>query len=172
MAQPGIQHVEDLRTFTLDDAEESELLERQNECTFVWCNRDGFPIGAVVNFMFRKGRFWLTATDARPRVKALRQDPRASIVISSKGSGIEARRSLTYKGHVVVHDDAETIDWFKPEFAAVLRPGEPERAAAFAELLTSPGRVVLELTPVGRTSYDGAKMWAAAPTAAPAQDFE
>lgn len=166
---PRLQHVEDLRTFSLDDADETELLQRQTECTFIWCNTGGFPIGAVVNFIFRDGRFWLTATKARPRVAALRADPRASIAISSKGSGIDARRSLTCKGLVTIHEDQETISWFLPQFAAALRPGEPDRQTAFVTLLSSPGRVVLELSPIGRTGYDGAKMWAAVPTAGPGE---
>jgi hypothetical protein len=158
---------EDVRAYTLDEDDESELLRRQTECTFIWNSKTGHPMGVVVNFIFRDGRFWLTATELRPRIAALREDPRASIAISSKGSGIEVSKSLTYKGHCVLHVDEQTKAWFYPEFAAVLRPGAPDKAASFAEHLNSEGRVVIELVPDKRIGFDSAKMWRAAPSAAP-----
>jgi hypothetical protein len=154
---------EDVRSYTLDEDDESELLRRQTECTFIWAGKEGFPMGVVVNFIFREGRFWLTATEHRPRIASLRRDPRVSVAVSSKGTGIGVSRSLTYKGTCVLHDDAETKAWFYPDFAAAMRPGDPERSAAFAAHLDSPGRLVLEVLPQKRIGYDAAKMWKAAP---------
>ncbi|WP_131745723.1 hypothetical protein [Frankia sp. Cppng1_Ct_nod] len=165
-AQP-VRGWEDLSSFTLDDDGEAELLARQTECTFVWVNATGHPLGAVVNFIFRRNRFWATATDWRPRVAAIRRDDRVAIVVSSKGSGIPQRRSLTYRGLAVVHDDRATKDWFFPEFSAAMRPGAPARQAEFARLLDSTGRVVIEVVPQRRTGFDGAKMWTSAPQGAP-----
>jgi nitroimidazol reductase NimA-like FMN-containing flavoprotein (pyridoxamine 5'-phosphate oxidase superfamily) len=154
------------------DAEHAELLERQTECTFIWVSKDGHPIGAIVNYVFRNGRFWVTATDHRPRVNAIRTDPRVSVVLSSRGSGISARRSLTCRGTAVVHDDPTIKAWMLPELAAAVRPGDPERQAEFARLLDSEGRLVIEVTPQKWTGFDGAKMWSAAPTAAPTSGVE
>ena len=120
-----------------------------------------------MNFIFRRGSFWLTATAQRPRVAAVRRDPRVSVAVTSKGSGIAVSSSLTYKGTCTLHEDAETRAWFYPEFAGVLRAGAPEQAASFAAHLDSPGRVVIEVVPEGRIGFDSAKMWAAAPSAAP-----
>ena len=53
-----------------------------------------------------------------------------------------------------------------PEFAAAMRPGDPERAEAFRAQLDSPGRVVLEVFPDLRIGFDSAKMWDASPAAA------
>lgn len=159
---------EDVRAYTLDDDDEAELLRHQTECTFIWAGQEGHPMGVVVNFIFRDGRFWLTATERRPRIAALRRDPRVSVAISSKGSGIGVSRSLTYKGSCVIHDDAETKRWFIPEFSAAMRPEDPDKAAAFAAHLDSPGRLVLEVVPEMRIGYDAAKMWKAALSAAPA----
>lgn len=158
---------EDVRAYTLEQEQERELLERQTECTFIWLGRDGHPLGVIMNFIFRRGSFWLTATELRPRIAAVRRDPRVSVAVTSKGSGIPVSKSLTYKGNCVVHDDDETKAWFYPEFAGVLRPGAPDAAASFAAHLSSPGRVVLEVVPEGRIGFDSAKMWAAAPSAAP-----
>ena len=160
---------EDVRSYTLEQEEEAELLERQTECTFIWLGAGGHPMGVVMNYLARDGRFWLTATAGRPRIAAVRRDPRVSIVITSKGSGVGVSRSLTYKGTCVVHDDDATKSWFYPAFAARLRPGDQAKAASFAAHLDSPGRVVLEVVPEGRIGFDSAKMWAAAPSAAPPQ---
>jgi hypothetical protein len=158
---------EDVRAYTLEDADEQELLSRQTECTFIWNSKSGHPMGVIVNFIFRQGRFWLTATEVRPRIAALRLDPRVSIAVTSKGSGITVSKSLTYKGECVLHTDAETKEWFYPDFAAALRPDAPEKASAFAEHLDSESRVVLEVLPDKRIGFDSAKMWQAAPSAAP-----
>jgi general stress protein 26 len=154
---------EDVRSYVLDPDDEAELLSLQTECTFIWTNREGHPLGVIVNYIFRSGAFWLTASKMRRRVAAVRRDPRVSLAISSKGSGISARRSLTYKGICVVHEDEQTKAWFYPEFAAAMRPGEPVRAAAFRDQLDSPNRVVLEVRPELRIGFDGNKMWQASP---------
>jgi hypothetical protein len=159
---------EDVRSYTLEEREEAELLSKQTECTFIWAGREGHPMGVIVNFIFRDGRFWLTATEHRPRIASLRKDPRVSIAVTSKGADIGVSRSLTYKGTCFLHDDAETKAWFIPDFARAMRPDDPEKAAAFAAHLDSPGRLVLEVVPAQRIGFDSAKMWAAAPSAAPA----
>jgi hypothetical protein len=160
---------EDVRGYALAPADEDELLARQTECTFVWLSATGHPVGVVMNFVFRNGRFWLTASRRRKRIAAVERDPRVSVVPSSRGSGIAARRSLTYQGRCLVHDDDATKAWFYPDLAATLRPGQPERAAAFHAQLDSPGRVVLEVVPRLRIGFDGDRMWQASPPlAAPA----
>ena len=167
MQQDTAKDWEDVRAYTLDEAAEQELLERQTECTFIWVGKDGHPMGVVMNYMFRRGSFWLTATEQRPRIAAVRRDPRVSISITSKGSGITPSRSLSYKCLGTVHDDDETRSWFVPEFARVLRPESEQSAASFAAHLDSPGRVVLELRPLVRIGFDRANMLKAAPSAAP-----
>lgn len=167
MPQDTAKDWEDVRAYTLDEAAEQELLERQTECTFIWLGKDGHPMGVVMNYMFRRGSFWLTATEQRPRIAAIRRDPRVSISITSKGSGITPSRSLSYKCLGTVHDDKQIRAWFVPEFARVLRPESTQAAASFAAHLDSPGRVVLELRPLVRIGFDSAKMWKAAPSAAP-----
>jgi len=158
---------EDVRSYSLDEDDEMQLLERQTECTFIWSNKEGHPLGVIVNYIFRNGRFWLTATELRPRIAAVRRDPRVSIAITSKGSGIEVSKSLTYKGRCVLHKDDETKAWFIPEFSRAMRPDSEQRAASFAAHLDSPSRVVVEVIPEKRIGYDAAKMWQAAPSAAP-----
>jgi nitroimidazol reductase NimA-like FMN-containing flavoprotein (pyridoxamine 5'-phosphate oxidase superfamily) len=166
-SQDSARDFEDVRGYTLEDDDEATLLTAQTECTMIWLAKDGHPMGVIVNYIFRKDRFWLTATEVRPRIAALRQDPRISIAISSKGSGVVARQSVTYQGTAVLHTDEETLDWFIPEFSRAMRPDSVAAAESFGAHLRSPGRVVIELVPRKRVGFDSTKMWAAAPSAAP-----
>ncbi|CAB4883787.1 MAG: hypothetical protein F2793_07860 [Actinobacteria bacterium] len=158
---------EDVKSYGLDTDDELELLTAQIECTLIWSGKEGWPMGVIVNFIYRDGIFWLTASEERPRIASIRKDPRVSIAVTSKGSSVVERRSITYKCTAIVHDDRETLDRILPEFAAAMRPGEPEKAEAFRTMLDSPGRVILELVPVTRIGFDSAKMWKAAEGARP-----
>src|ERR1700730_13263302 len=122
---------EDVTVYQLDETGEAELLATQTGCTFIWRNASGHPVGVIMNFVFRDGRFWLTASGQRARVPAVRRDPRVSIVVSSRGSGIVTSKSLTYKGSCHVREDDETKAWFYPALAAAVRPGDPQAQAAF-----------------------------------------
>ncbi len=158
---------EDVTSYTLDQEDELALFDAQIECTLIWASKDGWPMGVIVNYIHRDGRFWLTASEERPRVNQIRQDPRVCIAISSKGSSIIERQSLTYKCEAIVHTDRETLDRILPEFANAMRPGEPEKAKAFLEMLDSEGRVVFELIPKVRVGFNSAKMWAKSEAARP-----
>jgi len=160
------KNYEDVTRYGLDDAAEAELLEQQAECTFVWSNKEGHPVGVVMNYVFRDGRFWLTASGQRARVAAVRRDPRVSIVISSLGSAVKTRKSLTYKGRCVVHDDEQTKAWFYLALAAAVRPGDADAQSAFVRHLDSPRRVVFEVVPQDRIGFDSTRMWQDTPDAA------
>src|ERR1700712_3670530 len=108
MEEKSVAGWENLTEYGLEDRDEADLLDAQRECTFIWLNKDGHPLGVIVNYIYRNGSLWLTATSKRPRVAAVRANPKVSVAISSKGSGITARRSLTYKGECVVHEDEAT----------------------------------------------------------------
>ena len=158
---------EDVRAYQLDATGEAELLARQTECTFIWSNSAGHPLGVIMNYVFRDGRFWLTASSQRARVTAVGRDPRVSIVVTSRGSGIATSKSLTYKGQCIVRDDEATKAWFYPALAAAVRPADPDAQSAFVRHLDSPRRVVLEVVPEGRIGFDSTQMWRDTPDAAP-----
>jgi len=166
-SQDSARDFEDVRAYTLEDDDEATLLAAQTECTMIWLGKDGHPMGVIVNYIFRNDRLWLTATEMRPRIAAIRRDPRVSIAISSKGSGVAARQSVTYLGTAVLHTDEQTLAWFVPEFSRAMRPDSAAAAESFGAHLRSPGRVVIEVVPQRRVGFDSTKMWAAAPSAAP-----
>ena len=48
---------EDLTQCGLDDAQESELLRLQRECTFMWTNKKGEAFGVIMSFLPKDGKF-------------------------------------------------------------------------------------------------------------------
>ena len=158
---PAEGHYEDVSAWGLAEAAEEAMLAAQTECTFIWSNREGWPVGVIMSFVWRRGRFWLTASGQRARIAAVRRDPRVCIVVTSTGAdGVPNRRTVTYKGICRLHADADTKVWFYPELASVLHQ-DPERRRHFAAFLDSPRRVILEVEPTQRISFDGTKQAAA-----------
>ena len=148
---------EDVTLWGLDPDAEEAMLAAQTECTFIWANSQGWPVGVIMSFIWRRGRFWLTATSQRARIHAARRDPRVCVVVTSTGAqGVPRRQTVTYKGICRLHDDDETKAWFYPELAAALHTGE-EMQRHFARFLDSPRRVILEVEPTQRISFDGTK---------------
>lgn len=149
---------EDVTAYDLDDDVEERLLLAHNECTFIWSNQEGWPVGVIMSYVWRTGRFWLTASSQRARVSAVRRDPRVCVVVTSTGSPLPRNKTITWKGTCTVHDDAETKAWFYPELAAALQPDNESAQKSFVRFLDSPRRVILAVEPTQRIGYDGAKM--------------
>ncbi len=152
------ENYEDVTIFGLDDDTEVELLNGQNECTFIWSNKEGWPVGVIMSYVYRDGKFWLTASSQRARISAVRRDPRVCIVVTSTGSKIARNKTVTYKGTCTVRDDQETKDWFYPALARAIREDDEAGAKIFEKFLDSPRRVILEVDPTQRIGYDGGKM--------------
>ena len=149
---------EDVTQYGLDDDAEQAVLLAQNECTFIWSNKDGWPVGVIMSYVWREGKFWLTASSQRLRISAVRRDPRVCICVTSKGTMVGNNKTVTYKGTCRLLDDDETKAWFYPALSAAIRPDSEEAQRLFAQFLDSPRRVILEVTPTQRIGYDGAKM--------------
>jgi general stress protein 26 len=158
MNQTDPENYEDVTVYGLDEDDENELLDAQNECTFIWSNKEGWPVGVIMSYVFHDGRFWLTASRQRKRIAAVERDPRVCIVVTSTGSLMPRNKTVTYKGTCTVHDDQATKDWFYPALSKAIMRDDAERAASFQSFLDSPRRVILEVEPTQRIGYDGAKM--------------
>ena len=153
---------EDVTVFGLSGEREATLLAKQTEAVFMWTNADGDAVGVVMNYVFHGGSFWLTGSGQRKRFAALRRRPRAAVAITSRGTDIGVSQSVTYKGDVVLHDDAATKAWFFPALAERQRRGDDAGAKAeFLRRLDTPTRVVIELAPVRWITYDGNRLEAA-----------
>ena len=77
---------EDVTVYDLDTDTEEALLLGHDECTFIWSNKEGWPVGVIMSYVWRDGRFWLTASAQRARISAVRRDPRVCVVVTSTGS--------------------------------------------------------------------------------------
>lgn len=156
MGRIGVDDLEDLRTLRLDDEGRDELLSVQTECTFIFAAAEGWPSGVIMSFLYDDDAFWLTATRTRAHCRAIVENPRVTIVVSSAGTSLPGRRMLAVRGVAEVHDDRETKDWFLPRFAAKLKAANPDE---FMRLLDSDKRVVFKVRPVGiAASHDSRKM--------------
>ena len=132
--------------YTLDDDARDAMLLEQKECVLNWSTQDGWPMGVIHSYIWRKGSIWLSAAAHRHRISALRRNPKTSVVITSKGTSLDAGKSITIKGRAKIHDDRELKEWFYPEFASVLR-STPEEVKAFEDMLDSALRIVIEVVP-------------------------
>ncbi|MEH6581742.1 MAG: pyridoxamine 5'-phosphate oxidase family protein [Halioglobus sp.] len=148
----------DVRSYGLTPERENELLEKQIEATFMWGNKDGHPVGVIMNYIFHDGRLWLTATSPRARVKAVKRDPRVSVTVSSMGTDMGAGKTVTYKGTVIIHDDQATKDWFYPAMGELMNGYPATSVEAAVEMLDTPLRVILELVTEKTISFDGDKV--------------
>ena len=149
---------DNVRNYTLDEDAARQLIEAQNECTFSWSTKDGWPVGVIMSYVYAGGCFWLSVSSLRVRVAAVLRDPRVSISITSKGVDVPAGRSLTYKGICEVLSDRATIDWFLPALGRRLRGDDAGAVQLFVQLNDTPNRRVLKVTPGKRIGYDGQKM--------------
>lgn len=157
---------DDVKQYRLDPERERELVNSAGECVFVWANKAGHPLGVITAYVPVKGKIWMTATRERVRIKAIARDPRSAIVISSKGTPMGGGKTVTYKGHTVIHDDAKTKTWMYTMLAAGMAASEDEGNAftagldrdMFVRFLDTPERIVLEFTPEMSIPFDGDKM--------------
>ena len=158
----AIKNYEDVSVYALDDDVREHILNTQNECSFVWSTRDHSPMGVIMSYVWRDGKFWLTATSQRARIFAIRRDPRVAIMVSSVGTDVGPARSISIKGRVVLREDQETKDWFYPALTkAILGDAPAEAHEHFRKNLDSERRLVLEVTPEKWVTYDAAKMMVA-----------
>jgi hypothetical protein len=153
-----ITNYEKVDIYPLDADVQEEILQEQNECSFAWATRDHWPVTMVMSYVWRDGKFWLTATSQRPRIAALRRDDRVSLSVSSVGTRFGPAKTVTIKGRCAMRDDQPTKDWFYPALAAAILPGDEKLQRGFQRLLDSPRRLVFEVTPEKWFTYDATKM--------------
>ena len=149
---------DDVSQYTLEKEDEQALIAAQNECTFMWSTKGGWPVGVIMSYIYDRGYFWLSVSSLRVRVQAVVREPRTSISITSKGSELKAPFSLTYKGTCEVLSDRETIDWFLPALAKRLRAGDEQGQREFVRLNNTSNRRVLKFKPVKTIGFDSRKM--------------
>lgn len=157
---------DDVKQYRLEPEREQELINSAGECVFIWANKAGHPIGVITAYVPVEGKIWMTATRERVRIKAIARDGRSSCVFTSKGTHMGGGKTVTYKGHTVIHDDIETKRWFYGLLAQGMASRKDDgneftknlRPELFVKFLDTPERVVLEFTSELSIPFDGDKM--------------
>ena len=147
-----ISSLKDASGYRLSDERQAKLLERELECVFCWTNVDGHPIGITQAFVYADGAFWMCTDEGRARAKAIRRDPRSSVVVFT------ARKSktLSFKGTSEILTDRDTVLWFLREVARRYDPTDPQAQEAHVNAADHPGRIVIKFTPEKITNaFDG-----------------
>jgi hypothetical protein len=165
MAQQNTNY-DDVKQYRLDPDREQELVNCAGECTFCWANKAGHPLGVTTAYVPVDGKIWMTATRERVRIKAIARDGRSSVVMSSKGTHMGGGKTVTYKGHTVIHDDPEIKMWMYKLLAHGMSKVEDSDndftmgldPDLFVKFLDTPERIVLEFTPEMSIPFDGDKM--------------
>lgn len=75
MTSAQAKNWEDVKSYSLDTDDELELLNAQIECTLIWSGKEGWPMGVIVNFIYRDGTF---LADRQRGAAADRVDPQGS----------------------------------------------------------------------------------------------
>ena len=57
-----VQNYEEVEHFPIDPEMQEKILLEQNECSFVWGPKDNWAVGVIMSYVWRDGKFWLTAS--------------------------------------------------------------------------------------------------------------
>jgi general stress protein 26 len=158
MVQTHDHEIVSIYPFT--DEEVDQLCNASVECVLMWATKDGWPVGVTHAFVWHDGKIWLTFSSHRHRTVAIKRDNRVSVNVSSAGYPPGASADLpggaiTFKGTGEFFDDDETKHWFYTALSQKLNPGNAEGEKFFYNLLDSPLRTVLAVTPVKKIMYNG-----------------
>ena len=141
------------------DEQIDALLNKAPECVLMWGTKDHWPVGVVHSFVWRDGKVWVTFAAHRHRATAIRRDPRVSVCVSGRTSDDPTcpLGAVTLKGTAVFHEDSDTKTWFYRALAQKVAQGDKTIEEDFHDLLDSPLRVILEITPEKWISFDADK---------------
>jgi hypothetical protein len=156
MADDAISDYEDLTGMQLSEEVLEAFVQRGGECIFSWTNKAGYPVGVVVAYVWRDGKFWTTCAERRARVPALRVRPQSGVVINRD------RMTASYRGDSIVHthddDDWDEVKtWFYAALSGTEQRPDDLGARNFEKFLDSPHRVIIETEANLVVSFDVAK---------------
>ena len=157
MAQTHDHEVVSIYPFTEEEVD--ALMNNAVEAVLMWTTKDGWPVGVTHAFIWHDGKIWLTFASHRHRAAAIRRDNRVSVAISSASYATTADNNLpsgavTFKGTGEFLDDDDTKAWFYRALAKKVGQGKQEVEDGFYQLLDSPLRTILAITPVKRIMYN------------------
>jgi general stress protein 26 len=157
MAQTHDHEIVSIYPFT--DAEVDAMMTHAQEAVLMWATKDGWPVGVTHAFYWKDGKIWITFAEHRHRAAAIRRDPRVSVNISSMTYGPGSPKDLptgaiTFKGTAEFFSDDATKAWFYPALSKKVSPANKDFEAYFNNLLDSPLRTIIAVTPVKKIMYN------------------
>ena len=157
MSQTHDHEIVSIYPFT--DEEVDRLMNNSMECVLMWATKDGWPVGVTHAFVWHEGKIWITFSEHRHRTTAIRRDHRVSVNVSSAGYNLDApaeypRGAITFKGTSEFFQDNETKEWFYTALSQKLNPDNAEGEEFFYNLLDSPLRIILAVTPTKKIMYN------------------
>jgi len=159
MAQTHDHEIVSIYPFTEDEVD--AMMKHAQEAVLMWATKDGWPVGVTHAFYWKDGKIWLTFAEHRHRAAAIRRDPRVSVNVSSVSYGTDTPKGLpsgaiTFKGTAEFFTDDATKAWFYPALAKKVSPADKDFEAYFNNLLDSPLRTIIAVTPVKKIMYNSA----------------
>ena len=154
-----LEDFEDVSVYTIDGEQREALLQRGSEAAIVWSTSDGWPIGVMHIYIWRDGCFWVTCTQKRKRVPALRKRPQSSVIVA-----FDDEQTITAKTRATVHEPGnEHEDWFFRALAKDVLAEQPaavqsEGIEGFVNRLQSENRVIIQFEPVKWITFDGRRV--------------
>ena len=157
MAQTKEHEIVSIYPFT--DEEVDQLMTNAGEAVLMWATKDGWPVGVTHAFFWKDGKIWLTFAAHRHRTAAIKRDNRVSVNVSSQSYAHGASHDLpsgaiTFKGTAEFHDDDATKEWFYPALSKKVSPVNEDFEKFFNELLDTPLRTIISVTPVKKIMYN------------------
>lgn len=162
MAKAQTHDHEIVSIYPFTDAEVDQLMNTSVECVLMWATKDGWPVGVTHAFVWHDGKIWITFSSHRHRAVAIKRDNRVSVNVSSGGYPAGAADTLpsgaiTFKGTSEFFDDDKTKEWFYGALSKKLNPDNSAGEEFFNNLLDSPLRTIIAVTPVKKIMYNGGK---------------
>ncbi len=153
---------ESVSIYQFNQDEIDQMLTKAGECVLNWCTKDEWPVGVVHSFVWAKGKLWLTFAAHRHRASAIKRNPKVSVVVSSRAHDDPAgpHGQVCCKGTAEFHDDRETLEWFYHLLAKKVSPTDKAGEDDFYDLLDSPLRTLISVTPVKWITFNSAKSFA------------
>ncbi len=157
MVQTHDHEVVSIYPFT--DEEVDQMMTLAHEAVLMWGTKDGWPVGVTHAYFWKDGKIWLTFAEHRHRAAAIKRDNRVSVNVSSMSYRDDApadapRGAITFKGTAEFFNDDETKAWFYPALAKKVSPDNEDFETYFNNLLDSPLRTIIAVTPVKKIMYN------------------
>ena len=157
MAKTDDHEIVSIYPFT--DEQVDQVMNHSGECVLMWGTQDGWPVGVTHAFVWKDGKIWITFAEHRHRAAAIRRDNRVSVNVSTasyppNAPAEWAHGAITFKGHGEFFNDDETKGWFYPALSKKVNPNNADGEAFFNNLLDTPLRTILAVTPVKKIMYN------------------